>query len=148
MNPRHQRVKTKDRIDTIPPQLCTRKEAAALLGVTPNKQAMSTYHKRGLRYATVILKKYGKIALYNREEVHTYAPIPPPADRIILKDLITIVAAKTNRTYTASRANEVLRRFNCNPSPLSPKHPTLTWPKEESIAILTSRATKRKKQQQ
>lgn len=133
------------RIDTIPQQLCTRKEAAAILGVHPSKHTMSTYHKRGLRHTTVILKKYGKIALYNREEVHTYAPIPIPAARILLKDLITIVASKTNHTYTASRANGVLRRFNCNPSPLSPKHPTLTWPKEESIAILTARATRKNK---
>ncbi len=133
------------RIDTIPQQLCTRKEAAAILGVTPNRHTMDTYHKRGLRHTTVSLKKYGKIALYNREEVHTYAPIPIPADRILLKDLITIVATKTNHTYTASRANGVLRRFNCNPSPLSPKHPILTWPRKQAIQILTARATRKNK---
>ena len=136
---------TYPKIDTIPDCLCTRAEAAAILGITRSKNTMSTYHKRGLRYTTVRLKAYGRVALYNREEVKTYAPIPIPPDRILLKDLISLVAQKTNHTFTASRANGLLRHHNCNPSPLSPKHAALTWPKEAALAILTTIAASKNK---
>lgn len=73
--------KTADRFDTIPPELCTRAEAAAILGY---KHPISSYTAKvkGFHYTYAIVNDRAMV-LFNREEVELFAKPKPPTDGYI-----------------------------------------------------------------
>ena len=76
--------------DTIPPELCTGVEAAAILGYK-NRLTAYTANRRGLSYTYAIVNNY-RIALYNRAEVQAMAPPSIPEGFIPYRELFRIIS--------------------------------------------------------
>ena len=64
-------------LDAIPPELCTRKEAAAILGLHSNSACSKNKRYKHLRFTEVVYK--GKrLLLYNKKEIEALVyPIEP-----------------------------------------------------------------------
>lgn len=132
MKPRLQYVKTQDRLDTIPPQLCLVQEACAILGVK-NRSALTTYIKKGLRYTYAIYKGTRKL-IFNRQEVASYRHPKPPANTISTSDL----AALIHKTCNIKLSNTIIihhlkHHHSIHPQLINAHHPYLVWPKDTAI---------------
>lgn len=73
--------KTAIRLTTLPPELCTRKDIRAILGIAPTVRALQGSRFRNLRYAEVILNNR-RTFVYNRAEIEALKYPAPPRNYI------------------------------------------------------------------
>ena len=78
-------------IDTIPPELCPREEAAAILGLKNPTSIDKRYVRfRNLRYAKVFYQGH-PLLLFNRAEIESYKYTAPPPGYIRLSEAARIL---------------------------------------------------------
>ena len=130
-------TKTKDRLDTIHPQLCTSQEACQILGLT--RVGIGNYLRKGLRYALVIHNGH-RIRVYNRKEVISFIPTPPPENHITTADLIAL-ARKTSKIKIAPSQIIYHLKRHYSIHPVQTNNTTkLYWPKDTAIPATISLA--------
>lgn len=88
------RAKTQTRIDSIPPELCTRAELEEILGIKCFPQLRKKKRFSKLRFAEVVYQ--GKLVLlYNREEVKALRYKGMPKGYILSKEAATLLGLNT-----------------------------------------------------
>lgn len=84
-------------IDTIPPELCTREEAAAILGLKHTNSACSASKRYKQLLFTEVVHNGKRKMLFNRKQVESLVyPIKPD-------DYITVGEASTMLNYSVNR---------------------------------------------
>lgn len=71
------RAKTQTRIEEIPAELCTQKEALQILGLKSSCNLGTEHRFQSLQFAYVVYKGY-RIKLYNRKAIEALKYQPPP----------------------------------------------------------------------
>lgn len=85
------------RIDSIPPELCTREEAAAILGLKHKNSACSASKRYKHLLFTEVVHNGRRKLLYNRKQVEALVyPIEP-------SDYITVAEASVMLNYSVNR---------------------------------------------
>ena len=108
--------KTETRLDTIPPQLCTRAEACAILGLKRNNLNLSQPRFANLRHIRAIVNGYA-IILFNRAQVEAIRyPTETPADYMHMQEIMQLF---NNQNYYS--VSDILKRSN-TPRKLIPAH--------------------------
>ena len=132
-------VKTKDRITTIPPQLCTLAEAAQLLDYTPGNSS-EKFLLKNARYAYAIYNGR-RIKLYNRQEVLSLRRVlSPPKGYISTTALCNLLNKTYNIAYSNSALCNYLKRHGIHPKKFKSKRVCSSWPREQALAAISTLA--------
>lgn len=91
------RAKTQTRIDKIPDELCTQKEALQILGLKASCNLGTEHRFQSLQFAFVIYNGY-RIKLYNRKAVEALKYQPPPDGYVDAKEVQRIWGITVNQS--------------------------------------------------
>lgn len=120
-------VKTKIRIDEIPAELCTRKEAAQILGCRAKSASLIGANTRFRHLPAVKVIYHGhSILLYNRKMVESMKYMPAPDGYITTKDAGLILGLKS-----IGGIQRLLRQHGLQPKTVKRHHSFLVWKRDE-----------------
>lgn len=123
------RAQTKIRIDKIPAELCTRKQAAEILGLHGSAIGRNQRFK-SLQFAYAVYK--GKrIVLYNRKAVEALKYAPCPDGYVNVKDAASILGFKLEPCGGSEHTIRTLRKHGVQCKLIKAHHSYLVWKRED-----------------
>ena len=117
------------RIDAIPPELCTRREAAEILGLKCYENVHHN-HKRfkNLRFTTVSLNGQ-KTTLFNRKEVEALRYKPAPEGYLTTRQAGDIIGFPSGANFTTIYS--FLKRRKVTQAVVQAHHNYYVWKRKE-----------------
>ena len=103
------RAKTQTRIDVIPPELCTQKEASQILGLKSSCNLCKEHRFQALQFAYVIYNG-NRIKLYNRKAVEALKYEPRPDGYIDANEAQRILGITV--TVNHSAVLQIMKRYS------------------------------------
>lgn len=122
---------TLPRVEVIPPELCTRKEAAEILGLRPNSACAKSKRYKVLRFAEVVYKNK-RVLLYNRKEVEALVYPIQPEDCISTKEASKLLNYCVNHPSAVTR---FLARHGIPRKWQESRHSYFVYPRKEVEAL-------------
>ena len=127
------RAQTKIRLEEIPAELCTRKEAAVILGLKGSAIGRNQRFK-SLPFAYAVYK--GKrIVLYNRKAVEALKYEPCPDGYINVKKAAAILGFKLESGGSSTHTLKTLRKHGVQPKVVEAHHTFYVWERSAVEAV-------------
>lgn len=129
--------KTSTRLTEVPPELCTRKELCAILGIkdTSGRAYRKNSRLKQLHYTAVILNGR-RTYLYNRKEVESLKYPAPPANHVTTLEACHILGyTHIKDSYGTSNVRRKLYDLGLIPVTVRSAHTSLYWNKNDILAI-------------
>ena len=129
--------KTPTRITAVPPELCTRKELCAILGIkdTSGRAYCKNSRLRTLHYTPVILNG-SRTYLYNRKEVEALKYPDPPADHVTTLEACHLLGyTHIKDSYGTSNIRRKLYDLGLTPVTVRSAHTSLYWNKDDILSL-------------
>ena len=129
--------KTSTRITAVPPELCTRKELCAILGIkdTSGRAYRKNSRLRKLHYTPVILNG-SSTYLYNRKEVESLKYPTPPASHVTTLEACHLLGyPHIKDSYGTSNIRRKLYNHGLIPISIRSTHTSLYWNKADILAL-------------
>lgn len=129
--------KTSARITAVPPELCTRKELCAILGIkdTSGRAYRKNSRLKTLHYTAVILNGR-RLYLYNRAEVEALKYPEPPANHVTTLEACHILGyTHIKDSYGTSTIRSKLYAHGLTPVYVRAAHTSLYWNKADILAL-------------
>lgn len=134
------RAQTNIRIDEIPAELCTRKEAAAILGVHPSSFTNRDRYK-SLPFAYVVYKGHS-LTLYNRKMIEALKYKPCPDGYISAIESAAILGfIHKNPPNAVSTVRACMEKYGFQPKLVKAHHSYLVWKREDVERVKKMKTT-------